>query len=96
MKMLMIVCPEGRRDDMRALIARHDVHAYSEIENVTGEGETGKKLGSRVFPDRSALIFTVVSEEKEHELVSALRHCAAELYPGEGMSAFVLPAEKVI
>ena len=43
MKMLMIVCPENRREEVRALIAQHDVHSYSEIPNVLGEGKTGKR-----------------------------------------------------
>ena len=42
MKMLMIVCPEPRQEEVRALIARHDVHSYSEIPRVLGAGKTGK------------------------------------------------------
>ncbi len=38
MKMLMIICPEERQEEVRALIGKHDVHSYSEIANVLGEG----------------------------------------------------------
>ena len=32
--MLMIICPENRQEEVRALIAQHDIHSYSEIPNV--------------------------------------------------------------
>ena len=96
MKMLMIICPTERQEEIRALIDRHGVHGYTEIEEVLGEGKTGKKLDTHVWPGKSSLIFTVTSPEKEEELVKALRHSAEHLYPGEGLRAFVLPVESVI
>ena len=56
MKMLMIICPENRQEEVRALVGEHAVHAYSEIPGVLGEGETGKHLGTRTWPGRSALM----------------------------------------
>jgi len=41
-------------------------------------------------------MFTVVSDEKKDELVIALKECQKNLFPGEGMKAFVLPAEEVL
>jgi len=96
MKMLMIICPKPRQDEITKLIESKGVHAFSEIPEIIGEGKTGKKLGTQVFPEKSSLIFTVVSEDKEQVLVAALKHCATHLYPGEGMKAFVLPVESVI
>ena len=43
MKMLMIVCPESNAEALRNLISKYDIHAYSTIHDVTGEGEKGKK-----------------------------------------------------
>ena len=94
--MLMIICPKARRDEVTQMIEGHGVHAYSEIPEIIGAGKTGKKLGTHTFPDKSSLVFTVVSEEKELELVAALKHCATTLYPDEGMKAFVMPIESVI
>jgi len=96
MKMLMIICPSARRAEVTQLIERQGVNAYSEIPEIIGSGKTGKKLGTHVFPEKSSLVFTVVSEEIERGLVAALKHCAATLYPDEGMKAFVLPIESVI
>ena len=96
MKMLLIVCPESRRERVRKLVAAHDVHAYSEIGRVTGEGLTGKKFGDAVWPGESVLLFTVVRDEKRDELMAALRECEKDLYPEEGMAAFVLSVEEVL
>ena len=96
MKMVMIIYPENRNEELIEMIAKHDIHAYSELKEVTGEGATGKKFGSRIWPDKSVLVFTVISSEKKDELLADLRKCSELLFPGEGMSAFVLPVETVI
>ncbi|OQW96469.1 MAG: hypothetical protein BWK77_04555 [Verrucomicrobia bacterium A1] len=96
MKMLILIGPEGRERDLRDLIARHSVHAYSEFRNVTGEGSTGRHLGTSVFPGRSAVIFTVVPAEKMVELKAALAEFRKTLYADEGLRAFVLPVEEML
>lgn len=96
MKMLMIICPERNAEDIRDLIATYDVHSYSELHDVTGEGEKGKRFGTRVWPGKSIVIFTVVSEHKKDELITALKECEKRLLPEEGMHAFVLPVEEAL
>lgn len=96
MKMIMIICPDARRDEIRTLIGQHAVHGYSELKQVTGEGRTGRREGTRLWPGQSSLIFTVLAPEKSEELLDALRTCSRELYPGEGLRAFVLPVEEAI
>jgi len=95
MKMLMIVCPESRQEEVRALIAKHEVHSYSELPHVFGEGKTGKHLGTPVFPGQSVLIFTVVSAGKKDELVQALKAYQDSLLAGEGLRVFALPVESI-
>ena len=96
MKMLMIVCPETRQEEVRALIAKHDVHSYSEIPRVLGEGKTGKHLGTHVFPCQSVLTFTVVPTGKKDELVQALKSYQENLLAGEGLRVFALPVESIM
>lgn len=93
MKMLMILCPDERQKEVRELIARHDVHAYSEIPNVLGEGKTGKHFGTPIWPGASALVFTVVDAAKKTELVLALKAYHETLFEGEGLRVFSLPVE---
>ena len=94
MKMLMVVCPERNADEIRELISKYDIHSYSELHDVTGEGEKGKKLGTRVWPGKSIVIFTVLSDGKKDALLGALKECRGNLLPEEGMHAFVLPVEE--
>ncbi len=96
MKMIMIICPDARREEIRGVIEKHNVHSYSELRDVTGEGATGKHMGTRVWPGKSTLIFTVLPDEKKDELMTALQACARELFPGEGLRAFVLPVEETL
>jgi hypothetical protein len=94
MKMLMIVCPESNAEELRNLISKYDIHTYSTIHDVTGEGEKGKKLGTRVWPGKSIIMFTVLPEDKERELLDAIKECKRSLLPEESMHAFVLPVEE--
>ncbi|HAL91626.1 MAG TPA: hypothetical protein DCM68_01210 [Verrucomicrobia bacterium] len=95
MKMLMIICPETRQQEVRAIIAKHDVRGYSEIQNVLGEGTTGKHLGTHLWPGKSVLIFTVVASAKKDELVQALKEYNESLLAGEGLRVFALPVEAI-
>jgi hypothetical protein len=96
MKMIMVVCPENRREEIRALIGAHGVHAYTELRDVYGAGATEPRMGTRAWPGTSALVFTVTPEEKKEELFAALRECSARLPPAEGLRAFVLPVEEML
>ncbi|MEJ2096453.1 MAG: hypothetical protein P8Y38_04785 [Deltaproteobacteria bacterium] len=93
MKMLMIVCPEANAEEIRSLISQFNIHAYSELHDITGEGEKGKRYGTRIWPGKSMLIFTVLPEDKKEELLEAVKECRRKLMPDEGLHAFVLPVE---
>ena len=96
MKMLLIICPQAREGDIRALIERHNVHAFTQIPEVLGEGEKGPVLGTRAWPGHQSLLFTVVPADRLPALVADLRECVKRLYPDEGVRALVLPVEQVI
>ncbi|MCG6911583.1 MAG: hypothetical protein LJE94_15875 [Deltaproteobacteria bacterium] len=96
MKMVMVICPENRTETIRELIARHDVHAYSELHEIIGAGEKGLKLGDRIWPGKSLVVFTVVPEGKKAELLAALRECRSSLPFGESLHAFVVPVEDAL
>lgn len=96
MKLLLIICPEERQETLRNLIVQHEVHAYTELRDVVGEGETGRKLGTHIWPGTSVVVLSVVSDEKKNELMAALRECKARLFPGESVHAFVMPVEETL
>lgn len=96
MKMILIICPDSRRGDIRELMEKHGVNAFTEMKEVTGEGETGKRFGTRVWPGKSSLIFAVVPDEQKDDVMGALRNCSIVLFPGEGLRVFVLPVEETV
>lgn len=96
MKMLMVIGPESRREELQRVIASHGVHAYSELTGVLGEGETGKRFGTHTWPGQSVLIFTVIPKDQAESLVQALREFKSKLYGSEGIRVFAMPAEMLI
>ncbi len=68
MKLLMVICPEDRREQVAAMVENHGVRSFTELPQVIGAGATGKRLGTHVWPGKSVLMFTVVSDEKKDEL----------------------------
>ena len=96
MKMVMIICSKSREEEINALIAEHDIHAYSAIRDVMGAGETGRKMGNHIWPGTSTLIFAILDDTKAEELFSALKEFERDLYPGEGLKAFILAIENVL
>jgi hypothetical protein len=96
MKMVVIVCPEGRHEEFRNSIEDHGIHAYTELRHAIGEGETGKKLASHIWPGESVIIFMVIADEKKAEIAGLVQQCRAKLYPAEGMRAFVMPVEEML
>lgn len=96
MKMLLIIGPKSRDAELRELFARQEVHAYTEMREVVGEGQHGKRLGTDVWPGVETLFFSVVPEEKLLALSAELKIFAKKLFPAEGLKAFVLPAEPLL
>ncbi len=96
MKMIVVVCPQERHAEVRDSLERHGIHAYTELGHVVGEGTTGKKFGSRIWPEQSVLIFMVVDDDRKSQLLELVRQCQSRLYPAEGMRAFVLSVEEFL
>jgi hypothetical protein len=94
MKMLLIIGPRARHAELIALIEGAGVQAYTELTQVTGEGLTGKKLGTAEWPDRSTLLFSIVPDGRLTVLKTSLQQFKTVLYPEEGLRAFVLPVEE--
>lgn len=96
MKMVLVVCPEGRHEEFRNSIEKHGIHAYTELRHVTGEGETGKKFGSHIWSDESIIIFMVIEDDTLPDIERLVKLCQSKLYPAEGMRAFVMPVEEIL
>ena len=96
MKMLVVIGPHGRQEEIRALISRNGARAFTEIPEVLGQGEHGKRLGTHFFPGTSALMFSVLPAAEVERVVTALQELRGSLYAQESLHAFTLPAESVL
>jgi hypothetical protein len=96
MKMLVVIGPHSRQEEIRDLISRNGARAFTEIPEVLGQGEHGKHLGTHVFPGSSALMFSVLPASDVERVVQALQELRRSFYPQESLHAFTLPAESVL
>lgn len=94
MKMIMVICPEKKTEELCNFIERHDINYYSELHDVTGKGEKGPKLGNRIWPGTSSLIVMVVPDEKKPLIIEAIGECRDTLLSKESIHAFVIPVEE--
>ena len=96
MKLLMIVVDANHHEDVEKILDKHQVPGFSELPNVLGKGQTGRKLGSRAFPGSSTLYFTAVDGDLCRPLCSDLKALSEKAGKDEGLFAFTLDAEAVI
>ena len=95
MKMILVICPERRTEELRHYIEHHDIHYYSELHDVTGKGSKGYRFGNRIMPGTSALIAMVVPDEKQRYAMGALKEFKDTLLSQESLHAFVIQLEEV-
>ncbi len=96
MKLLMIMVDSNHREDVERILNAYDVPGYTELPNVLGKGVTGLKLGSRAFPGSNTLYFTVIGADICQTLCAELKVLDEKSGPEEGLTAFILDAEKVV
>ena len=96
MKMLLAVGNEELLPEMRRIVDEHEVHGYTEFTGLAGSGTTGRRMGTRVWPGRVALVLTAVGDDKLEALVDAFRAFCDACYPTQGIRVFVLPVDQVI
>ncbi len=96
MKLLMILVDTNHQNAVEEILDRHQVQGFSELPDVLGRGETGRKLGSRAFPGSSTLYFTVIDPSICASLCGELQALNDEIGKEEGLFAFTMEAEKVV
>lgn len=69
----MMVVDDGKKEQLEVLLRRSGVSGWTEISGASGMGATGPRLGSAAFPKTSAVLFTIVDDEKARSLAADLR-----------------------
>lgn len=96
MKLLMIMVDSNHQEDVGRILDAHNVQGYTELPNVLGKGVSGRKFGNRAFPGSNTLYFTVVDGTICKTLCAELQALDEKSGPEEGLTAFILDAEKVV
>lgn len=94
MKLLMMIVDEARKEELEVLLQRAGVEGYTEVPHTLGLGNTGQRLGSRAYPKTSAIIFTLVEEERVDAVRDQVRAYCTDC--GEKLKMFVWAAEEVM
>ena len=95
MRLMMVLSPTDCLPDVQKVLDEHEIHAYTEIPNVLGAGESGRKMGTRAFPGTTSMILAILSKEESDRLVAAVRGYAEDCNCCHEVRIFALPAEQV-
>jgi hypothetical protein len=96
MKLVMILVDADRAPDVERILERRGLPGYTEIPQVLGKGETGRKLGTRAFPGAETLYFTVIPAGRVDGLAGDLRNLRDARGPAEGLRVFTLDSEELL
>ena len=78
MRMLMMVVDDGKKEELEVLLRKAGVPGWTEIPGVRGMGATGPRLGSAAFPKTSAVLFTIVEDERARTLTDEIKTYCVE------------------
>lgn len=99
MKLALLVFNFIHDDGIRSLLQSLNVPGFTEIPQVYGTGESGKRFGTHAFPGHDTLIFSVLADNQAETLADALERIKARLgdrrKPG-GVKLFVMNIERVV
>jgi nitrogen regulatory protein PII len=101
MNMLMIVFRESIAEQIHTLLKEYEVTAFTELQNVSGRGETGPTLHFSLSAGANRLILAAIPEQVAHRLIDGLTRYRMEHMRQEGegifpLHVFVLPCKQVV
>ena len=91
MKLLLLMYAGESPERIAALLDRHQVEGYTELPGAHGAGRTGRRLDTRAWPGANTVFFTIVTAEREAQVVAAVQAQSRHLPEGERLHLAVLP-----
>ena len=92
MTMLVVIYGGPRPELVPAVFDSHGVTGWTELAEGHGAGRTGRREGTRAWPGRSRVFFSVADDVTA--VTAALREHAAAAVPGERLHVAELPVER--
>ena len=96
MKLLLILVDSNHRGDVERILETQGIPGYTELPNVLGKGETGRKLGNRAFPGSNTLYLSAIAGDTCETLCDELKALREKAGREEGLRVFTLDAEMVL
>jgi hypothetical protein len=96
MKLLLILVDSNHQEDVERILESHNVPGFTEVPNVFGKGETGRKEGTRAFPGSSTLYFTAIEDGACETICGSLKELRDRAGREEGLKAYILDTMEVI
>ncbi|HEX9894586.1 MAG TPA: hypothetical protein VGA78_11720 [Gemmatimonadales bacterium] len=91
MKLLLLIYSGDSPERITGLLDRHQVEGYTELSGAHGTGRTGRRFGTRAWPGRNTVFFSIVPAEAEAGVVAAVLAESRQLPEGERLHVAVLP-----
>jgi len=97
----MIVFRESLEEDIRGLLSKNQVEAFTEMVDVVGKGEAGAAFHSLSWPGLNNMILVALPEVQADRVVAALKKFHDQTVQSERgakipMRVFTLPCELVV
>ncbi len=96
MKMLVLVTDSEYEPHCMTTLKEKGVEGYTVIPDVFGAGRTGLKMGDRVHPGASVVVFAAVPDEAVPDLMECIRQCVDDRKLCASTHAWVLPVERAL
>jgi len=100
MKLVLLVFNFIYDDSIRAIMERQHLPGYTEVPQVFGMGESGRRFGTHAFPGHDTMILTVLPEPQMESFLSEVRQFKAGITDRAkrhgGIRIFVLSVEQML
>ena len=101
MNMLMIVFRESLEGDIKGMLSKHHVRAFTAMHDVTGMGEAGAAFHSLSWPGLNNMILVALPEPEADKVVAELKGFRDRQIAKQGgakipLRVFALPCELVV
>jgi hypothetical protein len=101
MNMLLIVFRESLEEEVRGLLKKLDVKAFTELHEVEGAGECGAVFQSFAWPGANSMILTALPEDHLKRVVEGLQAFRDQRVKQQHgakipLRVFLLPCELVV
>jgi hypothetical protein len=92
---MIVIYDSGIEESLTELIHALQLPGYTQIFDAHGEGGTGKKLNSPVFPGTNNILYLALPDDRVAPVVRSIRKMQSSFRLKPGISIYVVPMEEM-